>query len=174
MVVVPLVRRYRVAFFTRSPTLARDAESVVRAHPLTAWSTHLDSVDSAFGACTDGRLDVMVIDSDCDPDWKMCLLLTKLHPELIVVALQSRMAVDPLSSAWALVHGARGVIGMAAMPHRLGDAVVSAIEKGRYVDADLLKSLTCTMTDGAATSAVRDVPAEVACRTTFGTDAVEP
>jgi DNA-binding NarL/FixJ family response regulator len=134
-------RQFRVAAFTQRSMRALVVELAVRAHPRTVWVTRLTSVGALLRACEFGEVDVVVTDADSDPGWNMCLLATRLYPDLTVVALQDEKSADALDSAWALVHGVQGIVGMGAAPRTLGDGVVSAVEHGKHVDADLLESL---------------------------------
>jgi DNA-binding NarL/FixJ family response regulator len=142
-------RQFRVAAFTQHSMRALVVELAVQAHPRTAWVTCLTSVGAVLRACEFGEVDVVVTDGDSDPGWNMCLLATRLFADLTVVALQDEGSADAIDSAWALVHGVRGIVGMRTAPRTLGDGIVSAIEQGRHVDADLLASLLSQLREDA-------------------------
>jgi DNA-binding NarL/FixJ family response regulator len=102
------------------------------------WAGGASTVSEAVRLCEPSdRPDVLLIDSVSDPEWKLCLMLTGIHLELTVVALLDEDVCNPVDSAWALLHGARGLVGVDAETDRLGMAIRGAVELGHYVDAAL-------------------------------------
>ncbi|HEX5407878.1 MAG TPA: hypothetical protein VFX16_36900 [Pseudonocardiaceae bacterium] len=137
MDITSLTRKHRVAVFTEAAARAREVEAAVHAHPRTEWVRVATTVDEVLNACDTNQVDVIVVDSDNDPNWNLCLLVTKLFQEVTVVALLGHRGTTHISPAWALLHGAEGVIGADAVSCRLGKAITCAATRGHYVDADL-------------------------------------
>ncbi|HYS40217.1 MAG TPA: response regulator transcription factor [Pseudonocardiaceae bacterium] len=133
-------RVLRVAVFGRLPSLCRSVEAIIRADAELDWVDAVGSVDSAVQLCESGRADVVLIDSDSDPDWKLCLMLTKLFPMVTVVGLLGDTDRSPVSASWALLHGAKGIVGVDAETERLGMAIRGAVQRGHHVDSGLAVS----------------------------------
>jgi DNA-binding NarL/FixJ family response regulator len=133
-------RVLRVAVFSRTPALCRSVEAIIRADDELAWVDAVCSVDSAVKLCESARADVLLIDSDGDPDWKLCLMLTRLFPRLTVVGLLGDADRSPVASSWALLHGAKGIVGVDAETERLGVAIRGAVHRGHHVDSGLAVS----------------------------------
>lgn len=130
-------RVLRVAVFGRLPSLRRSVEAIVRADDELTWVDAVCSVDAAVKLCESACLDVLLIDSDSDPDWKLCLMLTRLFPRLTVVGLLGDADRSPVASSWALLHGAKGIVGVDAETERLGMAIRGAVRRGHHVDSGL-------------------------------------
>jgi DNA-binding NarL/FixJ family response regulator len=130
-------RVLRVAVFGRLPALRRSVEAIVRADDELVWVDAVCSVDSVITLCESARMDVLLIDSDSDPDWKLCLMLTRLFPRLTVVGLLGDADRSPVASSWALLHGAKGIVGVDAETERLGMAIRGAVRRGHHVDSGL-------------------------------------
>jgi DNA-binding NarL/FixJ family response regulator len=101
-----------------------------------------DEVADVLRLCEAGALDVLLIYSESDPGWKLCLMITSFFPKLTVVALLGTNAENPVAGSWALLHGARGLVGISAEAERLGVVIRGAVEFGHYVDPALEVSLT--------------------------------
>lgn len=132
----------RVAVFGTSQLLQRRVERIVREDSNMDWAGSVDSVDAAIRMCEWGDPDVLLIDSAADPGWKLCLMLTGMFEDLTVVEMLDESVRNPVDSAWALLHGARGIIGVDAGIDRLGAAVHGAVAVGRYVDPGLEVAVT--------------------------------
>ena len=130
-------RDLHVAIFGRDPGVRLSVEAIVRADDDLAWADSLDSVEATIGLCESDRVDVLLIDSDSDPDWKLCLMLTRLFPRLTVIGLLGAGSRSPVSSSWALLHGARGIVGLDAETDQLCLAIKGAVRSGHYVDPGL-------------------------------------
>jgi DNA-binding NarL/FixJ family response regulator len=130
-------RLLRIAVFSRLQSLRRGIEAIVRTDNGLAWVAGVCNVDSAVKLCESERLDVLLIESDSDPEWKLCLMLTRLFPSLTVVGLLGDAARSPVASSWALLHGAKGVVGIDAETERLGMAIRGAVGEGHHVDSGL-------------------------------------
>ena len=128
----------RVAVFARLPSLRRSVEAIVRADHALAWVGSVCSVDSAVKLCEAAQLDVLLIDSGSDPEWKLCLMLTRLFSSLTVVGLLGDADRSPVASSWALLHGAKGIVGIDAETERLGVAIRGAVNRGHHVDSGLV------------------------------------
>jgi DNA-binding NarL/FixJ family response regulator len=127
----------RVAVFSRLQSLRHGIEAIVRTDNGLAWVAGVCNVDSAVKLCESARLDVLLIESDSDPEWKLCLMLTRLFPSLTVVGLLGDAARSPVASSWALLHGAKGIVGIDAETERLGMAIRGAVSRGHHVDSGL-------------------------------------
>lgn len=123
-----------VALFCRDRRLCGNVEAIIRIEPDLRWMGAMCDVATALRVCESEPPDVVVIDSASDPGWKLCLMLTGLFPQLTVVALLNEGADDPVAAAWALLHRANGIVGVAAESDRLGTAVRDSARRGRYVD----------------------------------------
>jgi DNA-binding NarL/FixJ family response regulator len=130
----------RVAFFSRLPSLRGSVEAIVRADHELVWVGAVFSVDSTVQLCEAANVDVLLIDSDSDPEWKLCLMLTRLFPKLTVVGLMGDDARGPVALSWAILHGAKGIVGIDAETERLGMAIRGAISRGHHVDSGLAVS----------------------------------
>lgn len=119
-----------------SPVLLRSVEAIVRTEPGMEWAGSAAEVNTAIEICESGT-NVLLIDSEWDPDWKLCLMLTNVHPELTVVGLLGSAARNPVASSWALLHGVSGIVGTDAETDRLRDAIRDAVDFGHYVDPGL-------------------------------------
>lgn len=137
-------RTTRVALFATEPRLARSVHAIVGMDPELVWVSAGDQVDEVLELCESRSLDVLLIHSDSDPGGKFCLMLTSFHPELTVVVLLADGARNPVAASWALLHGARGLVGVDAAADRLGVAIKGAVDSGHHVDSDLEVSVMST------------------------------
>jgi DNA-binding NarL/FixJ family response regulator len=104
----------RIAVFSRVSTLRERVEAIIRMEPDLEWAASTDRVGSAVKLVQQGHLDVILIDSASDPGWRLCLLLNRLFPETAVVAVFAEEPADMVDSAWAVLHGARGLVRLGA------------------------------------------------------------
>ncbi|WP_309112218.1 hypothetical protein [Saccharothrix sp.] len=93
---------------------------------------------SAVEFCQSVQPDVVLVDSVVDVKWDLCLLLTSMFRDLDVVALLRRRSLNPVSAAWARLHGAKGVLGVDAKPHDLLTAIRATVSVGHYVHPALV------------------------------------
>jgi len=130
-------RVMRVALFGTSETLTHSVHAIVGADPEIVWMGAVDEVKAVIELCENRSIDVLLIYSDSDPGSKLCLMLTNFFPELTVVVLLAAESQNPIAASWALLHGARGLIGVDADAERLGVAIRGAVDFGHHVDSDL-------------------------------------
>jgi DNA-binding NarL/FixJ family response regulator len=119
-------RRPRVAIFSRTPRLCGRVGASVQSRPDLGWVGRVDTVGRAIRLCQLGRADVLLIDSASDLGWKLCLLISRLFPGVAVVVLLANEHQDEVKAAWAVLHGARGLIEADADPAHLGLAIRNA------------------------------------------------
>lgn len=102
--------RLRVAIFSERPELCRRVGKIMAVQHHVEWIGPARTIEMAVRLCQSRIADVLLVDSRSDPQWKLTLMLTGLFPKSTVVALLAEEARNPVDSAWAVLHGVRGLV----------------------------------------------------------------
>lgn len=132
----------RVALVSATPALEKGVAQTLSRTTDLIWVGSAPDGRSSVEFCESAQPDVVLVDSVVDVKWDLCLLLTSMFRDLCVVSLLRRRSLNPVSAAWARLHGARGVLGVDAQPLDLLTAIRASVSVGHYVHPSLVAAAT--------------------------------
>jgi DNA-binding NarL/FixJ family response regulator len=126
-----------VALVSSTPSLHQEAAQAVQNASGLTWFGAVADPMSAIEWCRADCPDILLVDSDCDREWNLCLLLSSMFTELAIVVLLRGQVSDRVSAAWARLHGVHGLIGLDAAGQDLVTAIRTTAKVGKYVHPDI-------------------------------------
>jgi len=117
------VPRPRIAIFSSDAGLCRRIESIIDCQPDLEWICAVRTVERAISLGRSRVVDVLLVDSASDPQWKLCLMSNRLFPETALVALFAVSPRSSVASAWAVLHGVRSIVQLDMEPADLTNII---------------------------------------------------